>query len=206
MELRNISLTLEKAKEWYNSGNEALKEAALQAYTEDELKTVHFSEIKSFEDACKALGIPEQAADYVLNNIGAGLISKHLTAIYKLDIICKALNMGWKPSLVEGKVYWPYVRFYPAGDKAREAARSNNWKVHQSFYSDGKKYSLVSGGDVNYCDGGLGYFGFGCWDAHPYLGLLSCKSREIAEHMSAYFAKEIFEACYAQHVGTYEWV
>lgn len=205
MESRNISLTLEKAKEWYNSGNEALKEAALQAYTEDELKTVHFSEIKSFEDACKALGMPKQAADYVLNNIGAGLISKHLTAIYKLDIIRKALNMGWKPSLVEGKVYRPYVGFYPAGDKAREAARSNNWLVRRTFYADGKKYFLVGG--VHFCsDYGLGYFGFESGGANPYLGLLGCKSREIAEHMSTYFAKEIFEACYAQHVGTYEWV
>ena len=206
MESRNIALTLEKAKEWYNSGNEALKEAALQAYTEDELKTVHFSEIKSFEDACKALGMPKQAADYVLNNIGAGLISKHLTAIYKLDIIRKALNMGWKPSLVEGKVYWPYVRFYPAGDKAREAARSNNCKVRESFYADGKKYSLVGGACAYYLVGGLGYFDSGCGHAGPTMGLLGCKSMEIAEHMSTYFAKEIFEACYVQYVDTYEWV
>lgn len=205
METRNISLTLEKAKEWYNSGSSDLREVALQAYTEDELKTVHFSEIKSFEDACRALGMPKQAADYVLNNIGAGLISKHLTAIYKLDIIRKALNMGWKPSLVEGKIYWPYVRFYPAGDKTIEAARSNNWKVCQSFYADGKKYSLVGGVYLG-CGGGLGYFRCGYGDVSTGMGLLGCKSREIAEHMSTYFAKEIFEACYAQHVGTYDWV
>lgn len=206
MESRNIALTLEKAREWYNSGNEALKEAALQAYTEDELKTVHFSEIKSFEDACKALGMPEQAADYVLNNIGAGLISKHLTAIYKLDIIRKALNMGWKPSLVEGKVYWPHVKFYPAGDKAREATRSNNWKVRESFYADGKKYSLVGGDCLYYHGSGLCSFIHEYGTTDPFLSLLGCKSREIAEHMSTYFAKEIFEACYAQHVDIYEWV
>lgn len=205
MESRNISLTLEKAKEWYNSGNEALREAALQAYTEDELKTVHFSEIKSYEDACKVLGI--DSTDFTIHTpYKTSDVNRHLVAVYKLDIIRKALNMGWKPSLVEGKVYWPYVRFYPAGDKAREAARSNNWKVRQSFYAGGKKYSLV-GGDCYSCSaGGLGYFGCRCGFAGPYLGLLGCKSREIAEHMSAYFAKEIFEACYAQHVGTYEWV
>lgn len=33
---RNISLTLEKAKEWYNSDSAELKEVALQAYTKEE--------------------------------------------------------------------------------------------------------------------------------------------------------------------------
>lgn len=205
MESRNIALTLRKAKEWYNSGNEALREAALQAYTEDELKTVHFSEIKSYEDACKVLGI--NSTDFTIHTpYKTSDVNRHLVAVYKLDIIRKALNMGWKPSLVESRVYWPYVRFYSAGDKAREAARSNNWMVRQSFYADGKKYFLVGGSCSYSCDGGLGNFGFGYGYAHTILGLLGCKSREIAEHMSAYFAKEIFEACYAQHVGTYEWV
>lgn len=204
MESRNIALTLEKAKEWYNSGSSDLREVALQAYTKDELKTVHFSEIKSYEDACKVLGI--DSTDFTIHTpYKTSDVNRHLVAVYKLDIIRKALNMGWKPSLVEGKVYRPYVRFYPAGYEAIEAVRSNNWKVRQSFYADGKKYSLV-GGDY-YCFGyGLGYFCFESGYASTYLGLLGCKSREIAEHMSTYFAKEIFEACYAQYVDTYEWI
>lgn len=204
MESRNIALTLEKAKEWYNSGSSDLKEVALQAYTEDELKTVHFSDIKSYADACKVLDI--DSIDFTIHTpYKTGDVNRHLVAVYKLDIIRKALNMGWNPSLVEGKVYYPYVRFYPAGDEAREAARSNNWKVRQTFYADGKKYSLVGGACYGYYDGGLGNFCCGFGDAHPDLGLLGCKSREIAEHMSTYFAKEIFEACYAHHIGTYEW-
>lgn len=202
METRTIKLTLEKAKEWYNSGNEALKEAALQAYTEDELKTIHFTNIKTFEDACSALGI--DSTDYSIHTPSWDT-ADHLVAIYKLDIIRKALNGNWKPNLIEGKVYWPYVRFYSAGDKAREAAISNNWEIRQSFYADGKKYSLVSGSCSYCCSGGLGNFGCGYGDAYAALGLLGCKSKEIAKHMSVYFAKEIFEACYAQHVGTYQW-
>ena len=34
MKERNITITLEKAKEWYNSGNDSLKEVALQALVE----------------------------------------------------------------------------------------------------------------------------------------------------------------------------
>lgn len=47
-EERNITLTLEKAKEWYNKGGE-LREIALQAFTEKELNPLP----KSWEEFCK---------------------------------------------------------------------------------------------------------------------------------------------------------
>ena len=175
----------------------------MQAYTEDELKTVHFSDIKTFRDAVLATG-----ADYDtvihhmegLNNIQGG---KHLIAIYKLDIIRKALNPTWKPKLNSGSIYYPYVRYYSA-NKAREAANSNGWTLGKSFIADGEKYTLV-GGDCDYYDHGLGNFYCGYGGVYAYLGLLSCKSKEIARHMSRYFSKEIFEACYIHH-NNYEWV
>lgn len=210
MESRNVTLTLEKAKEFYNSGNSALKEIALQAYTKEELTTPRFTDIKTFEQAVIALGMCPYAVEVDMNNIGdPGLelgVAMHLKAIYKLDIIRKALNRDWNPSLVEGSVYYPFVRFYPAGQKAREAVSSNNWKLGESFIADGKKYTLVGGGCGCCSSGGLAYFGFGYGVVLPSLGLLGCKSREIAEHMSRYFSKEIFEATYAHHAGTYQWV
>lgn len=50
MESRNVTLTLEKAREWYNSGSADLKEIALQAYKEDELETPYWEKIKTFDD------------------------------------------------------------------------------------------------------------------------------------------------------------
>lgn len=44
METRTIKITLDKAKEWYVSGNPALYELALQAFTKKEL------EIPSYDD------------------------------------------------------------------------------------------------------------------------------------------------------------
>lgn len=38
MEARNISVNIEQAREWYNSGNSTLRTLALNAYTESELK------------------------------------------------------------------------------------------------------------------------------------------------------------------------
>ena len=39
---RNITVTLEKAREWYNSGNTSLKEIALQAFSKEELTEFDF--------------------------------------------------------------------------------------------------------------------------------------------------------------------
>lgn len=147
MESRNIALTLKKAREWYNSGSADLREVALQAYTKDELEIPEWQNIKTFKDACKALHLD---INYVNSDIESLLETNyisggHLIAIYKLDIIRKALNGNWKPSMVEGSVYYPYVRFYPAGQKTREEAPSNNWKLGESFKADGQKYTLHVG-------------------------------------------------------------
>lgn len=208
MESRNVTLTLEKAKEFYNSGNAALMEVALQAFTEKELTTPKYTDIKTFEDACAAIGLPIYTANaYIKAILLKDLVDmgKHLTAIYKLDIIRKALNGDWKPSLVKGKVYYPFVKFYPA-NKAKDAANSNGWKLGPSFMADGKKYTLVGGGYHCWSAPGVGNFLVIDGHVNANTGLLCCKSEEIAQHMSKYFMKEIFEAVYAQHIGMYEWV
>ena len=206
METRNVTLTFEKAKEFYNSGNAALKEIALQAYTKEELTIPKFENIKTFEDACKYLGLNMDFVNFVLCNMEniEGGFGKHLTAIYKMDIIRKALNGDWKPSLVQGYIYYPCVRLYPTGQKARKAVSS--CKLGESFIADGKRYTLVSEGYSFRYVGCIANFDYGFGWVRPFLGLLGCKSKEIAEHMSRYFAKEIFEAGYAQHIGMYEWV
>ena len=206
METRNVTLTLEKAKEFYNSGNAALKEVALQAFTKEELTTPKYTDIKTFEDACKALGMDMSGVKYYLSKLSGleGGLGKHLTAIYKLDIIRKALNgADWEPKMTEGDIYYGWVRFY---EESRDVPSDK--KIIGSFYADGKKYLLVGGfRDYGYYSG-LGYFasGFGYGSSDANLGLLCCKSAEIAQYMSEQFGKIIFDACYAQHIGAYKWL
>lgn len=45
MKERNITISFEKAKEWYESNNSSLKEVALQAFTKEELEQVSIKEI-----------------------------------------------------------------------------------------------------------------------------------------------------------------
>jgi hypothetical protein len=202
METRNISLTLEKAKEWYNSGSADLKEVALQAYSEQELKTEDWERIKTFEDACDALGID---SSFGLNGAVTKYgFRKHLTALYKLDVIRQALNKDYKSSLVHGTVYYPWVRFYKSYDDAKSAVRDGDWELCGKVEIEGTSYYLVGGG-YDGCGAGLGDFGYGDGDVIAPLGLLCCESGEIAHHMSKYFAKEIFDAMYVQH-NNYNWV
>lgn len=206
METRNVTLTLEKAKEFYNSGNAALKEIALQAFTQEELTTPKYTDIKTFKDAVKALGMDRDNVLYNISHIKAvgGKLGKHLIAIYKLDIIRKALNgADWKPKITEGNIYYGWVRFY---EKSKDVPSDK--KIIGSFYADGQKYLLVGGfgSFAPYSSLSGFYSGFGYGDSYPNLGLLCCKSAEIAQYMGEQFGKIIFDACYAQHIGAYKWV
>ena len=53
MEERYITVSLEKAKEWYNSNNSSLKEVALQAFSEEELKQIDLKEIINLLLSCE---------------------------------------------------------------------------------------------------------------------------------------------------------
>lgn len=206
METRNVTLTLDKAKEFYNSGNAALKEVALQAFTQEELTNPEYTDIKTFEDACKALGLNMDFVNFAICNMEniEGGFGKHLTAIYKLDIIRKALNgINWKPKMTEGNIYYGWVRFYKESSNI-----PSDKKIIGNLIADGQKYLLVGSLKNSRHFNGLGSFysacGYGVSDAH--LGLLCCKSAEIAQYMSEQFGKLIFDAYYAHHIGSYQWI
>lgn len=84
MEARNISVTLEQAREWYNSRNTTLRTLALNVYTENEL--VGYEYMKSCIDKdTVSLAIPHGDSGKVLTN-------------GKLAIIAKYLNGSWEMS------------------------------------------------------------------------------------------------------------
>lgn len=209
MESRNIALTLEKAREWYNSGSADLKEVALQAYKEEELEIPYWESIKTFEDAYSTIGMSYarmiehiRTLDYLgtVNNL-----QKHLIAVYKLDIIRKALNKDWEPKMTKDDIYYPYIRIYPTGKEDIKTIGTIDKKISGTFKVNDATFSLV-GGDYSFHKYGLSTFDYASGNISANLGLLGCKNSEIARHMSKYFAKEIFDACYAQYIGAYKWV
>ena len=191
---RNVKISLEKAREWYNSGNESLKEVALQAFKESELVVNPWETIKTFEDACRVLNINPKTVDLIYD--------AHLQNMYKLQIMKKALNgADWEPKLNTGIIYYPWMRYYPKGN-----SYDSSWKPVANFKAkeDNKVYTLV-GGDYSFCGGGLGDCGYWYGHVYAYPGLLGCKSKEIAEYFGITFGKLIFDAIYGQY-NNYTWV
>ena len=86
METRNISITLEQAMEWYNSGNATLRTLALNAYTKDELElnyTLIASRVSKYHNAF-VIPLCEVRKFQVLT---------------KLAIIANYFNKDWKKTV-----------------------------------------------------------------------------------------------------------
>lgn len=82
MEARNISVTLEQAREWYNSGNSTLRTLALNAYTESELMGYDYIKQLVKREATSVI-VPEGEV-------------KKITVHSKLAIVAKYFNGSWK--------------------------------------------------------------------------------------------------------------
>lgn len=201
METRNIELTLEKAQEWYKKDGD-LKEVALQAFTEEELKGVNFKCIHNLVDAARVLNLDLNELDHTLNHLEK--ISKASAAAFKLNLIRKALNMGQKMDFSKGKIWYPYT---PAV-LPRNSYYKDSYEVEVAKIRIGYDTFTLLGGSFDYgAYAGLGrldsYYGMAASPAD--IGFLGCATKEIAQHMSRYFAKEIFEAKYSDFID-FEWL
>lgn len=197
MEKRNVTVTLDKAREWFNSGNESLKEVALQAFNKDEL-VYNFKNIITFKGACEALNENYNAANITARNIA--VFSRASAAMFKLNIIRKALNLGQDLSLTKGSSIW-----YPNNQFATEDCTSysnmikaNRMEIIGKIKNEGILYNVFGGSASFSIFDGVGDFdsrdGAGCATSHA--GFLGCASREIAEHFGRCFGMLITEAKY----------
>lgn len=210
MQERNITVTLEKAKEWYNSGNATLKEVALQAFSKEELNPFDFTKIKTFEDAKEALGY-SNAEWGLLNDTLDDLksFSKASAAMFQLNIIRRALNKGYNLHLIKDAkkqdyTWYPYVRFCTADcDEFDEDLSKGSLQIIGRFTYEGTAYNVVAGDCYTGEREGLGNFnpGDGVGFAKASTGFLNCASDEIAEHFGLHFGMLIMQAMYGDLEG-----
>lgn len=203
---RNITITLKKAREWYNSGNTSLKEIALQAFSKDELGGYNFKNITTLKKACEAIKLNYGIISIVIKDIT--IYSKASAAMFKLNIIRKALNLGQDLHLTKdpenSRIYYPYNPFtiensiYYEGD-----VNSGIMEVIGKIKTDGIVYNVFGG-----CAGRSGYAGLGnlrFYDnvgfANASDGFLGCATKEIAQHFGKYFGMLITEAKYGDLPG-----
>lgn len=142
----------------------------------------------------------EDARDYL------GLVSynRSVSSLAKLQTILDALNEKHKFNLLTGTVWYPWVRFFRMKSVPKDA------EVIGHFRYQGEKFALV-GGLAHYGGvAGLGYFNSsnGVSNAGSGVGMLVCKSEEIAKYVSTQFGKLVFDACFARHFKgeEFEWL
>lgn len=151
--------------------------------------------IRTYEDAVNYLGCVTRDTIYY---------NRSVNSLAKLQTVLDALNEGHKFNLLTGTVWYPWVRFSRMKSVPKDA------EVIGHFRYQGEKFALVGG-----CADDSGYAGLSCFasdygvgGAYSNVGLLACKSEEIAKYVSTQFGKLVFEACFARHfnVGEFEWL
>lgn len=91
---KTIELTTSDARKIFPNASPEMKELLLANFTKEELSGKITDRIKTYEDACEALGIvPLNEA--TLRNAG---LTEHEIAGRKIATITKALNEGWVPN------------------------------------------------------------------------------------------------------------
>lgn len=95
MEKRNISISLEKAREWYEGMNITLKQLALEAYSEEELKKKKTTYSDILDELWRSDKLTTRQIS--LSNIITDNISK-IRVLNKLYTIAAYFNGDWVPS------------------------------------------------------------------------------------------------------------
>ena len=198
---KKIDLTLDEARELYKGGNKTVKEFVLRVFSEDELSENYFTKIKSFEDAMTVLGMSVDDGNAIVSTIKE--TSKASAAMYKLNIIRKALNLGQDLHLTKNPedsyIYYPYNPFVTKSSTYYESdINSGEVEIIGKFKSEGKEYNVLGGDASNGGIAGLGsfYSNHGVGLSNATIGFIGCASEEIASHFGKYFGMLITEAKY----------
>ena len=209
MEERNITITIDKAKEWYNSGNSALKEVALQVFDENKL-IANFKNITTFRKACDVLDINYNTVSIIINRMIK--FSKASAAMFKLNIVRKALHLHNNNLCLtfekwdDGRYCSPQNPFVASTSCYETEIKKGRIEVLGQFKYRKKAYYVLNCNpyfDEDY-DNRINLGAYHCCSADgkapAHLGFLGCASREIAQHFGKYFGMLITEALYGDMV------
>ena len=119
-------------------------------------------------------------------------------------IVVAALTNNEKRHLTAGDKWYPVIQFCRPKDK-------NNCQGNVligTIESEGVKYSVIGGHASDGVLEGLGYFNSndGISQSYSTISFRSVSSKEIAEHISTYFGRLLFEVHYGGTNCDWKWV
>lgn len=135
--------------------------------------------------------------------------NKSIPSSYEYSVVCyrivvAALTNNEKRHLTTGDKWYPVVQFCCPKDK------KNCWGevLIGTIESEGESYSIVGGIATGSANAGLGDFYLkGCVSSSATsVGFQSVSSKEIAQHISTYFGKLLFDVHYGGTNCDWKWV
>lgn len=167
--MSEVKISKENLIKSYNEADKATKKTLEAIFGQDMFRPKNIMErVKSYEDACKVLGI-----DPYLNCEGlhisdrycemhSTLLPKHVIAMLKLETIIRALNEGWVPPQdCETEVWYPWHFIYTQkelddmskADKHKRCMLDIKGKYHGTSAGFGYARSsyATSAANANFC-------------------------------------------------------
>lgn len=144
MENRNITVSLEEARNWYNGKDQTLRKLALQAYTTNELR-----EPQNFKEVLESLGLKSVNLNMRLSGKNASSTLKPFKEVYignelslhmKLAFIVEYFNGTWEPDVTKTKYFLAKTHY--AYDLPNSIKLDNNYciGVHERVMYPGIVY------------------------------------------------------------------
>ena len=160
----------------------------------------YWKSIKTFDDALHYCYDYPPLNQFVEEYDLAG--TNYAVSVAKLRLIIAALTNNEKLSLISGTVYYPALQFYKADYSEKVISK----EVIGTIITEGERYVVASiTAHTTYLKG-LGEFTSDCHFSSISTGInIGIPSKEIADHLTKYFGKLLFEVMYGMCNCEWEW-
>lgn len=198
MDGKKTFMSIDDARFLYNTCDDVAKEIILKYFGKDELE-MSFNTIRTFKDACDALKLDYSNMEAEAERIG--YVSKASAAMFKVNIVRKALNWGHDLHLTKDSedscVYYPYNPVTTKNcDLYDDELDLAEMEIIGEVKNEGEIYNILGGAAYRSGGNGLSLFrsDLGVGSANDIVGFLGCANKEIAKHFSKYFGMLITKA------------
>lgn len=163
----------------------------------------HYKLIKCIDDACAYLK-KKGICEHLLKEYGHTLSGSYTEKVAAYRIVIAALTDNEERHLITGERWFPVVQLCKFG---KESNCQGN-RIIGHIKSEGQIYTVVGGSAINGSTAGLGNFhSDGAVSASwSDVGFRSVSRKEIAEHLSKYFGRLLFEVDYAGVNCDWKWI
>ena len=162
----------------------------------------HWKAIKTVADARKFCLINDGFTNLIAS-YNSTLLDTYEEKVAQLRLVIAALTNNRKLSLTSGTVYYPALQLYKADYSEPIIGKD----MIGTIITEGEKYIVISTNAHTTCSQGLGEFTPTCPISCISIGInIGIPSKEIADHLTKYFGKLLFEVMYGMCNCEWEWV